>query len=223
MVSGVDAAMQRVSTLPANTTPPVVSGTAVVGGTLLCANGLWTGIPAPSFAQQWLREGVPIAGALGGSYVVGEPDAGHAVSCQVTATNAKGSRSATSAGVGIPAPVPPPPTPQVTVTRSKLSVSGDKTKVHLACSRAACVGTVELTVHVVVVRRNGKKSVSRRETFVLAKGSYSIAAGASATVTLRLTATGHKRLAHTKRNPLSAELEVTVDGGGAASKSVHVS
>jgi hypothetical protein len=223
-VTGIDAALQHVSTLPVNTTLPVLSGTPAVGSTLLCANGLWTGIPAPTFSQQWLRDGLPITGALGSSYVVGEADAGHSVSCQVTATNIKGHRSATSAAIGIPAPPPPPPppAPQVVVIGSKLSVSGKATKVHLACTRAACAGSVELTISVVVKHRKGKKTVSRRETLVLAKGSYSIAAGASANVTLRLTATGQKQLAHAKHSPVSAEVRVTVAGGSTANKSVHV-
>ncbi len=221
-VSGIDAAMQLVSKLPVDTTLPVVSGTPGVGSTLLCANGLWTGTPAPTFSQQWLRDGLPITSALGSSYVVGEADAGHSISCQVTATNLKGHQSATSAAVAIPPP-PPPPVPQVIVTGSKLSVSGKATKVHLTCMRAICTGSVELTVRVVVKHHKGKKTVSRRETLVLAKGSYSIAAGASANVTLRLTATGQKRLAHAKHSPVSAEVTVTLVGGSAASKSVHVS
>jgi hypothetical protein len=220
---GIDAAMQLVSTLPADTTPPVVSGTPAVGSTLLCANGLWTGIPAPSFTQQWLRDGAPVSGAVGTSYVVGGVDAGHSIACQVTATNVKGHQSATSSTVAIPAPAPaPPPTPVVTVTGSKLSVSGNTTKVHLACARATCAGSVELTESVVVKRRKGKKTVSHRETVVLAKGSYSLAADTSANVTLRLTATGHKRLAHAKHSPVSAQVTVTVAGGSTAGKVFHV-
>jgi hypothetical protein len=222
--AGIDAALQPVGTPPANTTPPVLSGSPSVGATLLCANGLWTGKPAPSFAQQWLRDGAPIPGAIGSSYLVQSADAGHNVSCLVTAKNVKGSKSATSASVAIPAPAPPPPppVPSVLLTGSKIVVTGSTAKVKLACSNAACQGSVELFVQIVLKSHKGRKAASHKSLLVLAKGSYSIAPGKSAIVVLHLTAAGAKRLAHAKHHPVSAKLELSVKGGTGSVKPVRV-
>jgi len=224
----IDAAMQTFGTPPVNTTAPVVSGTPTVGSTLLCAPGLWTGKPAPTFSYQWLRGGVPIAGANATGYTVQSADAANSISCQVTAKNAKGEKSARSASVAIPAnlfipPAPPAPEPVVAIMGSKVVVSGRSATVHIVCSDAACAGSAELTLRIVVKHRKGKKTVSRKETLVLAKGSYSLAAGKSGTLVLRLTAAGKARLAHVKHHPLTAKLSVSVKGGKTTLESVRIS
>ncbi len=225
--SGIDAAMQSTSTLPANTTLPVVSGTPALGRVLLCVPGLWTGKPAPTFSYQWLRSGVPIAGANATSYTVQSADVGNSLSCQVTAKNAKGEKSARSAGVAIPAIAvispPPAPKPLITITGSKVVVSGKSATVHIMCSDAACAGSAELSLQIVVKHRKGKKMVQRKETLVLAKGSYSLAVGKSGTLVLRLTAAGKTRLAHVKHHPLTVKLSVSVKDGKTTVKSVLLS
>jgi hypothetical protein len=226
--SGIDAAMQSTSTPPVNTTPPVVSGTPAIGSALLCAPGLWAGKPAPTFSYQWLRDGAPIGGANATSYTVQSADAGNSISCQVTAKNAKGEKSATSAGVAILAnpvifPPPPAPKPLITIMGSKVVVSGGSTTVHITCSDAACAGSAELTLQIVVKHRKGKKTVSRKQTLVLAKGSYSLAAGKGGTVVLRLTAAGKQRLAHVKHHPLAVRLSVSVNRGKTTVASVRIS
>jgi hypothetical protein len=223
--SGIDAAMQSTSTPPVNTTPPVVSGTPAIGSALLCAPGLWTG--KPTFSYQWLRGGAPIAGASATSYTVQSADAGNSVSCQVTAKNSKGEKSATSAGLAIPAIAvvspPPPPKPLITITGSKVLVSGKSATVHIRCADAACAGSAELTLQIVVKHRKGKKTVLRKETLVLAKGPYSLAAGKSGTLVLRLTAVGKTRLAHVKHHPLAVKLTISAKGAKTILESVRVS
>jgi hypothetical protein len=223
--SGIDAAMQSTSTPPVNTTPPVVSGTPAIGSALLCAPGLWTG--KPTFSYQWLRGGAPIAGASATSYTVQSADAGNSVSCQVTAKNSKGEKSATSAGLAIPAIAvvspPPPPKPLITITGSKVLVSGKSATVHIRCADAACAGSAELTLQIVVKHRKGKKTVLRKETLVLAKGPYSLAAGKSGTLVLRLTAAGKTRLAHVKHHPLAVKLTISAKGAKTILESVRVS
>jgi hypothetical protein len=76
---------------------PLGLAVALVGETLLCASGSWTGTPPPTFTYRWLREGVAIAGATEASYKVQAADEGHGLLCEVTATNSAGSKSATSA------------------------------------------------------------------------------------------------------------------------------
>jgi hypothetical protein len=63
------------------------------GTPLTCEAGEWSGNPA--FSYRWLRNGSPIAGATSDVYTVSEADKGDALQCQVTATNAGGSTSAT--------------------------------------------------------------------------------------------------------------------------------
>ncbi len=81
---------------------PSISGSAAVGLTLTCNRGIWNGKPPPSFAFQWLQDGVPLAGATASSYVVAPSDAGHLLTCNVLASNAEGSLEVESSnGVAI--------------------------------------------------------------------------------------------------------------------------
>jgi hypothetical protein len=89
-----------VSPVP-TTTPPILSTEVNVSNesqvvpvekAQTCAPGAWSGSPA--FSYQWLRNGTPIAGAAGSAYTPVAADAGTAVQCQVTATNAGGSVAA---------------------------------------------------------------------------------------------------------------------------------
>lgn len=85
--------------LPVNTVLPAISGTPNVGQTLTCSTGTW--INAVSFAYQWLRDGVAIAGSTANTYLLVTADALKEISCRVTATNDVGSTQATSATASI--------------------------------------------------------------------------------------------------------------------------
>jgi hypothetical protein len=83
-------------TAPENATAPIISGTAKVGQALTCSEGAWS-TPAPtSYTYKWLRNGVAIGGAESSTYTVTAADEGHSISCEVTATDAVGSKSAVS-------------------------------------------------------------------------------------------------------------------------------
>ncbi|WP_406871616.1 hypothetical protein WHT83_14950 [Aminobacter sp. P9b] len=82
---------------PANTVAPSITGTAQVGQTLTAANGTWTGREAPSLVRAWKANGVAIPGATAATYVPVVGDVGKTITVTVTATNWKGSASATSA------------------------------------------------------------------------------------------------------------------------------
>lgn len=97
------AAVPAVAPVP--TTSPAIGGTAEIGETLTCAGASFSGIPAPSTTIQWLRDGAPIAGSTGPSYAIVAADAGHALTCRVTATNPGGSATGTSAAVDIAKPL----------------------------------------------------------------------------------------------------------------------
>jgi hypothetical protein len=93
--------------MPENTVGPVVSGTPAAGETLTCADGTWTGEPSPTFTEQWLRDGAPISDATRSSYQVQVADMGEGLSCEVTATNSAGHKSATSNTLQVPTLHPP--------------------------------------------------------------------------------------------------------------------
>ena len=129
-------------------------------------------------AYKWPREGSAISGATSASYVVQSADEGHGLACEVTATNAAGHEASKSSSVTVPVPA-------ITVLSSRLVFVKDTAKASIACANAACAGTAE------VIARVGAKH-GRKKTVVIAKGSYSLAAGNSTTVAPRLTGAWRK-------------------------------
>ncbi|WP_141007124.1 carboxypeptidase regulatory-like domain-containing protein [Nocardioides humi] len=67
-----------------NLSPPVVSGTAKVGETLVATEGEWDQAEV-TVTWQWLRDGEPIAGATGQSRVLSAGDLGKRISVRATA------------------------------------------------------------------------------------------------------------------------------------------
>jgi hypothetical protein len=87
---------------PVNGVAPALSGQTSVGQTLTAAPGQWDGAPT-GYDHRWLRcdaDGsacTPIAGATGGSHVLGDADAYHRLRVEVTAANGSGAATAQSA------------------------------------------------------------------------------------------------------------------------------
>lgn len=88
---------------PANTIAPAITGTPAVGQVLTCSQGIWSGAIPQSYAFAWRRDGTAIAGATSTAYTVVAADAGHVLTCHVTATNAAGGAAADSAPTTIQA------------------------------------------------------------------------------------------------------------------------
>jgi hypothetical protein len=217
---------------PVDTVAPVLSGTPAVGHPLTCSTGTWTGSEPLTYTYAWLRDGAPIAGASEYLYVAQAADQGQVLLCEVTATNRIGSATAVSNTLTVPAPaavgVTPTPTPAaivpiIALSAAKIVVSDNAAKVPIACAKASCAGSIELTEQVSAKAGKGKKATSKKQTVVLAKGSYSLAAGKSATILVRLTAAGKSALASAKGRKLSAEATVTVAGGVTAKDAVVLS
>jgi Carboxypeptidase regulatory-like domain len=224
VTSGIDVAM--VPSAPVNTALPAISGTPTVGSQLSCSNGSWTGesqiklslgwpLTTP-FSYQWLRSGTAITGSTSPAYVVQAADVGHSLECEVTAANEAGHASAKSKAFAVANPVP-----VLTTAVSKLLVSKNATKVSIKCANATCAGSGQLVQTVVVKHRKGKKTVRRKTTLVVATGTYSLAAGKTGAITLRLTSAGKKRLAGAHR--LSPKLLISVTGGKRLEKTVQLS
>ncbi len=208
---------------------------STVGSTLTCLEGTWGGHPAPTLSVQWLRDGSAIPGATTATYVVQSADAGHTLSCLVTASNGVGkTASALSGGIAIPPPAaaggggpaggsggPSGGVLGTTIVEplatggGRVSTTGAKGKVQVRCSLAMCKGTVQVRLRVV--------SHHHARTLVLATGSFTIAAGQSAGVTLHLTSVGRSRLAHDRHHPVTAKLRLALLGGAVTTRSVIVS
>jgi Carboxypeptidase regulatory-like domain len=225
VTTGINAALEPLLE-PVNTALPTISGAPAVGANLTCSNGSWTANPSPSFTYSWFRDSTLIEHSTVGAYTVQAADEGHTLACKVTAVNTQGTVSATSAGLAIPIPPPPPPppapTPTVTIASSHLVVSKHQTPIRLECDHAACRGTVELTVQIETARHVGHRRVVRKTKLVLAKGSFSLAAGAGATVVLHLTVAGIERLKSARSHPLAAQITISIQAGKATTEKVRV-
>ena len=84
---------------PVNITLPVILGITAVGQTLTSSVGSWANAP-DSYARQWRRDGVDIAGAQGVAYLLDLADLGAMMSVAIVATNVVGSTMAVSDEVG---------------------------------------------------------------------------------------------------------------------------
>lgn len=86
------------TTVPANSVAPAVSGNLDVGSTLTTTNGTWTN--TPTFTYQWLRGSTVIAGATSSTYVLVAADVGSTIRSKVTGTNASGALAVSSTATG---------------------------------------------------------------------------------------------------------------------------
>lgn len=102
--TAVDAKMVKASgppAKPASLTPPKLTGEPLVGKTLSCSQGTWSGSPT-SFTYRWLRDGTTIPARVANTYLVETDDQGHDLSCEVAAGNAGGLAKASSNVVEVP-------------------------------------------------------------------------------------------------------------------------
>ena len=103
------------TSVPSNSTPPSIDGTAQSGSTLTASTGTWANSPT-GYAYRWQRCGSTggscsdIGGATQQTYVLDPADTGSSLRVSVTATNSAGSASAISAATALvqAAPVPAP-------------------------------------------------------------------------------------------------------------------
>jgi hypothetical protein len=108
----------------------------------------------------------------------------------------------------------------ISIVSSSTTAAGRYLPIKLSCKVATCSGIAEVTGQAVVKSHKGDKTISKEEVVVLAEGSYLIHKGNSATVELKLSASGSKLLTHAK--PISVKLDVSVRGGTAASAKIRI-
>jgi hypothetical protein len=108
----------QVGLVPANSSPPTISGTGQSGATIAVENGVWTNSPS-SYVYRWLRCDAtgancqPIASAEAQTYLVTDADVGSTLRAEVTAVNGPARsqpvQSAQTPVVTPAGPAPPPP------------------------------------------------------------------------------------------------------------------
>jgi hypothetical protein len=81
---------------PKNVRPPFVRGAPVVGQTLTCRPGRWSGTRPLAFSYRWLRDDTPVLHETTATKLLKSVDRGHELSCRVWAANASGATAATS-------------------------------------------------------------------------------------------------------------------------------
>jgi hypothetical protein len=77
---------------PRNVDVPYLGGDGTVGATLSATMGNWNGEPT-GYAYAWKSDGADVTGT-DNTYVVAASDAGHSITCVVTASNDAGSTAA---------------------------------------------------------------------------------------------------------------------------------
>jgi hypothetical protein len=184
-------------TTPASTAAPALTGTPVVGQALSCSQGSWSHEPT-NVVYQWLRNGTVITGQTGSTYTVQAADQGKSITCVVWAGNGAGVASATSSAVAVPVPL---------AVFVGVKVKGAVASVTLRCpGPGACSGVMKLVAR--VVTKHGKRKKTSNVT--IGSASFSMAAGKSVTLRVRLTAQGRKLLGKAGKRGL----KVTLAGSG---------
>jgi hypothetical protein len=179
------------------TVSPTISGSPAVGQTLTCSPGANSGVPATT-TFQWLRDGASIAGSA--AYTVTIADAGHALTCRVTATNLDGTATQTSPPVLVPAGVCACPAGGIlspfhglTLLIRSLIMRNGIIAVSVSCPAAAvgfCDGSLTLSERVLGNRALGAAKPRRKRIRRVTLGSarFSIPSGKTATVKIHVKA-----------------------------------
>ena len=205
---------------------PSIAGTPAVGQRLTCRSG----VPSGSTAQLtylWLRNLLPIPGAIGSSYTVKGSDTGRHLQCQVTARDAGGSATARSAFVTVPVQGIPASSGETVVGRAR--ARGARLSVPVTCSAQAAAGcqivlrvtvvetlragrVIAITARAGAVRRAAHAGALRQVTLSLGSVRARLARGQRATLSLRLNAAGRRLLAARHRMPVLVAVSGTVIG-----------
>jgi virginiamycin B lyase len=207
---------------PANMRLPFITGTLAVGQKLTCSPGDWSGAQPQTHTYAWLREGNAISGAIKPALTVSRADAGHNLFCRVTARNIAGAAPpATSAGVRIPT------LPPLLSLRGRPRVKGTAVTLTLRCAvgtNCSGVGLVTTTEH-----RRGNKilglSSSARRTrphvVTVATKRFTIPAGRTKSIKLRLNRSGRTLLERFRKLPARVTLTLKSRSRPAVARTIN--
>ena len=129
-LSTAGSAGARGAAVPANTSPPTISGTAQQGQTLTASTGSWSGTDPITYGYQWQRcdssggRCGDIRRSTATTYTLQKGDVNHTFRIVVTAKNNEGASTAVSSLTAVVTAPPPPPTPGAPVNTSAPTISG---------------------------------------------------------------------------------------------------
>ena len=104
----------------------------------------------------------------------------------------------------------------------RVHVAGRRATVKLRCGVGPCRGSLQLAITVLRRHRAGGHTVVRHVTVVVGSGTFSLAQGAAAKVTILLTRQGRSLLASAARHPRAAKLKLVLQGAASTLHSVLV-
>jgi len=205
---------------------PSIGGTPALGQRLTCRPGTPAGASA-GLAYAWLRDLIPIPGAIGSTYQVKGTDTGRHLQCQVTATDGGGSATARSPFVTIPVQGARASAGETQLGAARFARG--RLSLPVACSAHASSGcriSARLTlvetlqgrriVAIAATRakrgRSGRAAALRRVTVTLASASSVIRPGQHGVLTLTLTRSAARLLAGRRRLPALLSVSGTVIG-----------
>jgi len=177
--------------------------------TTLTATGAW-GFYTWSVASGRLPAGLRLNAQTG--LMSGRPRAAgsHSFTVRAAGTGDPAQTVSEALSIAVAAPVL-----TLSVSGGGLKLSGSDVTIRIRCSKAACRGSLRVVyAHEVTLRHHKHK----RESTVIGHAGYSLSAGRSRTVKVKLTAAGLKFLEDAKHQRLSAVLDATVVGGKSTSK-----
>jgi hypothetical protein len=211
-------------TAPANTSPPVISGTSTVGSALSASTGTWSGSPPISYAYQWQRCGpsgcANITGATGASYRLSGSDLGMEIRVLVVASNSAGSAPAVSSAVG---PVLASPNLLRALLRHEIAPRGKaanvaallKARGYVLSFRAPEAGRALIRWYLVPKRAH----LAKAKPVMVAVGRARFTAAGTKKIKIKLTAKGSRLLKRAKRLKLTGKGSFTPTGGTAVAVS----
>jgi hypothetical protein len=214
--TGVVRAPAAPPTAPVSDSPPVITGTAVVGRTLSTSNGLWSGTPPSGYSYQWQRctstACTNISGATASLYDLTTADLGTKVRVVVVAVNSAGIGVGVSSKLG---PVLGAAQIKALLTRA-LTPAGKLAKIaailkaggYEVSFTALEAGRVTIGWYLVPPGVH----LAKASTVLVASGRATFASAGKKTIKLKLTGAGKKLLKGSNQVKLTSKGTFTASG-----------
>ncbi|HEY5196276.1 MAG TPA: Ig-like domain-containing protein [Solirubrobacteraceae bacterium] len=203
------------ATAPVNGALPGISGTAKLGFSVSCSQGVWSGTMPQTYAYQWKRDGAAIAGATGVKLVIATGDLGHSLTCAVTSSNSAGRATAASASLAVPLPS----NTFTFASKAKASKTGTIT----LAVQAPGSGHFSIRATFVSTATNTATTAKAKSVkIVYGKGTATARHAGSVALTVRPTKAAASRLKKARRLAVAITVTFTPTGGKARAKASHL-